>query len=205
MKKQVVFIHGGEAYRNYEDFLFDLQHEDIGDPLVERSKRWQQDLRQTLGDAYEVFKPSMPNSQNAKYLEWKIWFERHFQFFRDDIVLIGHSQGGMFLTKYLSEQEVPFKISALFLLGAVFTTDELINDSKEDGGDFIFDTSKVGELAEKAQKIYIFHSKDDFVVPYEHALKFKAVLTEAELVTFQDKNHFLIPEFPELIDKIKSI
>jgi predicted alpha/beta hydrolase family esterase len=205
MKKQVVFIHGGEAYSNYEDFLYDLQHEEISNPLSDREKRWHQDLRSVLGDECEVFKPSMPNSQNAKYLEWKIWFERHFQFLRDEVVLVGHSQGGMFIAKYLSENQPPFKIKALFLLGAVYTTDRPINDSREDGGDFAFDTSRVGELAKKAQKIYIFHSKDDFVVPYEHALKYKEALPEAELVAFEDKNHFLIPEFPELIEKIKGI
>jgi uncharacterized protein len=205
MKKQVVFIHGGEAYSNYDDFIFELQHTEISNPLVDREKRWHQDLRTTLGDEYEVFKPSMPNSQNAKYLEWKIWFERHFQFFRDGIILIGHSQGGMFLAKYLSENTPPFTISAVFLLGAVYTTDTPINESKEDGGDFIFDTNKVSHVAEKANKVYIFHSKDDFVVPYEHSLKYHAALPQAELITFEDKNHFLIPEFPELIQKIKSL
>jgi pimeloyl-ACP methyl ester carboxylesterase len=205
MKKQLVFIHGGEAYSNYDDFLYDLQNEDIGDPLAERSKRWHQDLRNVLDEEYEVFKPSMPNSQNAKYLEWKIWFERHFQFLRDGVTLIGHSQGGMFLVKYLSENGTPFKVNTLFLLGAVYTVDSPINDSKEDGGDFAFDTSRVGELAIKIPKIYILHSKDDFVVPYEHALKYKEALPAAELVTFEDKNHFLIPEFPELIDLIKKV
>ncbi len=204
MKQQVVFIHGGEAYNNYEDFIFDLKNEDIGDPLAERSKRWNQTLKTDLGEMFEVFMPSMPNKQNAKYQEWMIWFERHFQFFLDEIILIGHSQGGMFLAKYLSENNPSFKIKALCLVGAVFTVTEPINDSKEDGGDFAFDTSRVGELAEKVENICIFHSKDDFVVPYEHALMYQAALPEAQLITFEDKNHFLIPEFPELIEKIKT-
>ena len=71
MKKQVVYIHGGEAYSNYEDFLYDLEHEDIGDPLKEASPRWKNRLRTDLPE-YEVFMPMMPNKQNAKYLEWKI-------------------------------------------------------------------------------------------------------------------------------------
>ena len=49
------------------------------------------------------------------------------------------------------------------------------------------------------------HSKDDFVVPYEHALKYKAALPEAELVTFEDKNHFLVEELPELVERIRAL
>jgi pimeloyl-ACP methyl ester carboxylesterase len=49
------------------------------------------------------------------------------------------------------------------------------------------------------------HSKDDFVVPYEHALKYKAALPAAELITFEDKNHFLVEELPELVQKIRNL
>ena len=49
------------------------------------------------------------------------------------------------------------------------------------------------------------HSKDDFVVPYEHALKYKEALPEAALLTFEDKNHFLVEELPELLTEIRKI
>ena len=42
-------------------------------------------------------------------------------------------------------------------------------------------------------------------MPYEHALKYKEVLPEAEFVSFEDKNHFLVAELPELIERIKDI
>lgn len=204
MKQQVFFIHGGEAYSNYDDFLYDLRNEDLGNPLGDIPKRWSRTLKGDLPE-YEVFTPSMPNKQNARYEEWKIWFERHFTFLRDGLILVGHSQGGMFLVKYLIENTPPFTIKALFLAAAVHVSDNKINESREDGGDFIFDTSKVGELQKKAENIVIMHSEDDFVVPFEHALRYKAALPEAELVTFSDKNHFLIEEFPELIEKIKRL
>jgi pimeloyl-ACP methyl ester carboxylesterase len=49
------------------------------------------------------------------------------------------------------------------------------------------------------------HSTDDFLVPYEHAVALKAALPEAELITFSDKNHFLVPELPELVAYIKGL
>jgi uncharacterized protein len=203
MKKQVFYIHGGMSFSQYDDFLTYLKTEPIRNlPGTEQGKRWSGSLVAELGDKYEVFAPGMPNKQNAKYLEWKIWFERHFEYLRDDLMLIGWSQGGYFLTKYLIENPAPVKIKKLFLVAAPFKPD---NFGGEDGGDFAFDTSRVGELAKKAQKIYIFHSEDDFVVPYEHALKYKEALPEAELISFSDKNHFLLPEFPELVEEIKSL
>jgi predicted alpha/beta hydrolase family esterase len=107
------------------------------------------------------------------------------------------------LAKYLTENTTPFTIKALFLVAAPFENDT--DNSKEDGGDFAFATSAVGELAKKVGSITLFHSQDDFVVPYEHALKYHEALPEAELVSFTDKNHFLVPELPQLVQKIQNL
>lgn len=203
MKQQVFYIHGGSAYSNYEAFLNDLKSEPVRDlPDAEPMKKWSNDLREGLGENFEVFIPSMPNSKNAKYEEWKIWFERYLPYLRDDLILLGWSQGAYFFAKYLIENPAPVKITALFLLAAPFAPDDF---GGEDGGDFAFDTGKVNLLSEKVEKIFILHSKDDFVVPYEHALKYKEELPNAELVTFEDKNHFLVSEFPELLAHIRTV
>jgi uncharacterized protein len=202
-KKQIVFIHGGEAFSSYDAFLNYLRTDEISDPLgLIPRKRWQQTLREVLGETYEVYMPSMPNKQNAKYLEWKIWFERHFPFLRDGVILVGHSQGGYFLAKYLSENTMPVSIRALYLLGAPFEKREDALD--EDGGDFAFDPKNLANLTSQVEDVHIFHSEDDFVVPYEHALKYKEALSQAELHTFTDKNHFILEEFPELIAHIRA-
>ena len=202
-KQQVFYIHGGTAYSDYEAYLNDLRTKEIRNlPGLEQLKKWPSSLVEDLGEQYEVFTPSMPNSSNAKYEEWKIWFERHFEYLHDDIILVGWSQGGYFLAKYLIENDTPFSIKALFLLAAPY---EPADFGGEDVGDFAFDTSRAGELANKADKIFIMHSKDDFVVPYEHALKYKKALPEAELVTFEDKTHFLVEEFPELLEKVREV
>ncbi len=200
--KQVLFIHGGSAYTEYDAFLQHLKTSELRNPTSDRPVRWSDTLRLALGHEYEVFTPSMPNKDNAKYEEWKIWFERHFEFLQDTAVLIGWSQGGWFLSKYLIENSTPFTIKALFLVAGPFESEDF---GGEDGGDFVFDTTRVGELSGKAKRIFIMHSQDDFVVPYAHALKYKNALTDAELVTFTDRNHFLQPEFPELIRMIASL
>lgn len=163
--------------------------------------RWTQTMVE-LGEEYEVFMPSMPNKQNADYEEWKIWFERHFEYLRDEVILVGWSLGGMFLAKYLSENTLPFKVSSLMLLAAPCGT--FADEQGNDCGSFQFNPEILAKLPERASKIAIFHSEDDFVVPYQHALEFKKHLPEAEFMSFTDKNHFLIPEFSELLTKIRE-
>ncbi len=201
MNKQVIFIHGGSSYSDYDTFIACLKEESI-DPFEVKEKRWHQGLAESLGDEYEVFSPRMPNADNAKYLEWKIWFEKYIQFLHDGVVLIGHSQGGYFLAKYFTENSFPVKIAALVFAAAPFEPDDF---GGEDGGDFRFDVLALPKLLKITPKIVFFHSTDDFVVPYTHAQKYKESLPDAELLTFSDKNHFLIPEFPELVAYIKGL
>lgn len=203
MKKQIVFIHGGTAFSSYDAFLQYLKTCEIKDPLEERPKRWKDTLRDDLGEEYEVFMPTMPNKQNARYDEWKIWFERHFGFLRDGVILIGHSQGGIFLLKYLSENKMPIKVGTLYLIASPGRPPQL-DGELEDGGDFVFDESRVKSIENQVEKTFIFQSTDDPVVLFTHAEKLKELLPEAELVTFEDKGHFLEEKFPELLEHIRA-
>ena len=124
MKKQVVVIHGGDTFETYEEYLNFLRGYEID---IERYKSdksdWKPWLRQGLGGGHEVILPIMPNKTNARFDEWKIWFEKFTPFLHDGAILIGHSLGGTFLAKYLSENRFPKKIKAVFLVGAVFSKD----------------------------------------------------------------------------------
>jgi uncharacterized protein len=203
MKQQILFIHGAQSFSNYEAFLDHLRTEEISDPLgLEVRRRWKSTLQEELRDTHEIYMPSMPNKQNAKYEEWKIWFERYFTFLRDGVILIGHSQGGYFLVKYLSEEKMPVVVKALYLLAAPFGPDDF---GGEDRGGFAFDPSNLPRLAEQVGAIHILHSENDPVVPYKHARKYKEALPQAKLVSFKDKNHFMLEEFPEFISLLRSL
>jgi len=201
MKKQIVFIKGGEAFSHYEDFLNYLRTVEVRDPAALEQRRWTKTLQEDLGADFEVFMPTMPNKQNAKYEEWKIWLERHFQFLHDDVVLIGHSQGGYFLLKYLSENDMPVRVRALYLLASPAGPDDF---GAEDGGDFAFETERIKDIQKNVKDVYIFHSEDDPVVPYSHATTLKGLLPNAKLITFSDRGHFLTETFPEFVEHIKA-
>ena len=203
MTKQIVYIHGGESYEDYNSFLQRLNTKEIWDlPSPQPFNKWITHFASDLGDEYVVFKPKMPNSENAKYDEWKVWFERHFEYLTNDTILIGCSLGAMFLIKYLIENKTPFSVKALFLMAAAIGE---VNSNHKDCEDFLFSLEDTYKILDKVGKIKILHSRDDFLVPYEHAEKLHASIPGSELVTFDDKNHFIVEEFPELVEEIKGL
>lgn len=204
MKKQLFYIHGGSAFSSEDKYMEYLKSVAIEPPLEDedRPQRWTDTLREDVGEDWEVFKPRMPNAKKAKYEEWKLWFERHLEWLRDGVVLLGWSQGGYFLAKYLVENEFPVKVQALFLLAAPFEPAEF---GYEDGGDFAFDTKKAAVLQKRAQQVFIMHSEDDPAVPFSHARKYHQAVPGSVLLSFKSRNHFVIEAFPELVERIKQV
>jgi predicted alpha/beta hydrolase family esterase len=113
------------------------------DPL-EFSPSWKKWLSDGLSDHFETIKIDMPNTMNAKYEEWKVWFEKYFPHIHGThhhrahrttlerveekkldphvstrLILIGHSLGGIFLMKYLSLSGFPRGVDALHLVAPV--------------------------------------------------------------------------------------
>jgi predicted alpha/beta hydrolase family esterase len=203
MKQQIFYIHGGESFQDYEAYLERLRTMDIWDlPGTEQVGKWTGTLRTDLGDGYEVFLPTMPNKNNASFTEWQIWFERHFAYLHDGVILIGCSLGAMFLMKYLTEHQPPFQVKALILMaGAV----GIPGFDTTDCAKFVVAPEALPPLSKRAAAVHILHSTDDFVVPYEHALVIAAAIPGAQLTTFHDKNHFLVPTLPEVLALIRSL
>ena len=196
MNQQILVIHGGDVFETREHFLAHLQSTelDLGRAMF---KGWKQSLPEFLGEGFEVIQPSMPNKQNAHYDEWKIWFEKYLPFLRDDVILIGHSLGGTFLAKYLSENDFPKKIRATLLVAAVFDL------SRHTLADFALELP-LTKLEQQAGEIYLFQSKDDEVVLYENVELYVQQLPNAKLISFEDRGHFHQEVFPELVDVIKT-
>ena len=108
----------------------------------------------------------------------------------------------MFLAKYLGTNDLPFRPKAIFLIAGAYALPDFPD---KDCKDFLVEPALARELVGKTDKLFIMHSKDDFVVPYEHGLALKQVVPEAEFLSFTDKNHFLVAELPELIDTLRKI
>jgi uncharacterized protein len=198
MKKQVVVIHGGNSFDSYEKFIDSLRNCEVTLESFLPRTDWKATLTQELGEDFEVLAPRMPNGHNARYEEWKIWFERMIPFIQDDgVALIGHSQGGIFLAKYLSENKFPKKIAGLFLVAAPHI------DTREIG-DFALGESLSG-VVEQCGNIHLFQSQDDPVVPFGEVERYKKEFPAAEMHLFKDREHFNQKDFPEIIKEIKEL
>lgn len=203
MKIQIVIIHGGTSFATYEDYISYLENKEIDIAKLRPRKEWKDSLSVELGDDYDVLLPRMPNGTNVRYKEWKIWFDNITKVLNDEVVLIGHSLGGIFLTKYLSENIFPKKIIVTILVAAPFDDAEGA-DGKESLADFILPSS-LAKFAAQCDKIYLLHSENDPVVPFAQLEKYKNVLPNAKAVIFKDREHFNQETFPEIIDIIKSV
>ena len=200
--KQFIYIGGWNRFPDIESLCKDLEKRDYN-PFEEKKRRsdW---LKVQLVWDYQMIKPNMPNRDMASYRVWKIWFEKIFPYLNEeDLVLIGHSLWWNFLMKYLGENTFPKKIKQLHLVAAVVDgSDRPAN--KQYLWDFAFEANTIANLENKAENIFIYHSTDDPVVPYSHAQKIKAYLPNAKLMTFTDRGHFSLPEFPELLENIRK-
>jgi uncharacterized protein len=198
MKKQIVIIHGGDTFATQEEYLDFLRNYEID---IERYKTnkddWKPWLRKILKETYGVIIPQMPNKTNAKYEEWKLWFEKFIPFLNDGVILIGHSQGGIFLAKYLSENQFPKKIGAVMLVSAPY--------DKDCEGYPVLSFSLPSTLDLQTDKIYLYHSKDDPVVPFSALEQYKNALSNAQVRIFEDRKHLNQEEFPELLSDIQAL
>lgn len=199
MKKQVVVIHGGGTYKTYKEYIVYLRSLKI-DLDSYRRKEWKDSLSDRLGKGFEVFLLKMPNPTNAQYNEWKILFNKIARLLENNVILIGHSLGGVFLAKYLSENKFPKKILASILVAAPYGQ----KDIKEFLGDFVV-SNNLKKFRKQGGKIFLYHSKDDPIVPYINLGKYQKALPEAVVKVFKNREHFSQTEFPELVEEIKKV
>ena len=119
-KKQILVIHGGTTYRDHASYVQALLNKTPKLDWILSRRDWKNELQDQLGDNFLVYTPRMPESDNAQYDDWKLWFEKIVDMLEDDFFVIGHSLGGIFLAKYLSENKVAKRIMKTFLIAAPF-------------------------------------------------------------------------------------
>lgn len=197
--QQIIVIHGGTTFQDYDTYLKFLSEKKLDIDRFIYRPMWKELLQKNLGNEYQVMLPSMPNSTNARYSEWKLWFENISNLFSDDCILIGHSLGAVFLAKYLSENSLTAKIKATILIAAPYD-----DESAEDLTDFKL--IKISErLTKQAGRIVFFNGIDDPVISSSDLHKYQNQLPSAEFNLLSAPDHFVRADFPELINLLKKI
>ena len=196
---QVLLIHGGMTFKNRKDYLKWLKTRKI---FIRPRLSWSGNyLSEKLGKGFEIIRPRMPLSENAKYREWKIYFEKHIPYLKNNIILVGSSLGGIFLAKYLSENKFPKTILSTYLVCPPY--DDALPEEDLVGGFAL--KSSLSRLDKSSKNLYLMFSEDDDVVPVSHAKKYAKKLKNARIIIYKSKSgHFKIPKFPEIIKMIKD-
>lgn len=196
--KQILIIHGGTSFNTYQSYMKYLNDKSVTYDKILYHQGWKEWLAHEMPDT-DVLLPSMPNPLNAVYDEWVVYFEKIMPLLSDDVRLVGHSLGAMFLAKYLDSHTLTHPVRQLILISGGYD-----DESSEELGSFKVLSAK--NVIRSAQDIHLFHSEDDPVVPFSELAKFQRDIPSAKLHIFTDKGHFFAasPTFPELLELLQQ-
>ena len=198
-KPQIIFVHGGNSFGTSAEFYEYLRSCEF-DPYKPERVRWRNTIAANLATSHESHFLQMPNAMNADYTAWAIWFDKMIPFMRDGAILVGHSLGGGFLLRYLTENKLSVTVAQLHLVAPVIDN---VDCAGVDG--FTIDIATWPGFAATIGALHFWHSSDDDSVPIHHSERLVVKCQEATTHYFTDRGHFLQSEFPELEAVIKSI
>lgn len=138
--------------------------------------------------------PEIPEAYNPQYDLWKREFERFP--INEETTLVGHSCGGGFLVRWLTENKV--KVGKVVLVAPWLDPDR---SKTTDFFEFEIDSKAV----DRVRELHVLVSDDDDADIHESVEKIMNVLPKAKIHRFRDKGHFTFGQmktdkFPELLD-----
>lgn len=198
-KQQILHIHGGMPKSTHEAYLEMISQWDYV-PDSEKVIRWSKNYSNFLDSNFEILRPQMPNGHFASYKAWDIWFQKIVPYIKNDVVLVGHSLGGGFLMKWLSENILDINIKALHLVAPTFDykyKDYPLGDFENSSFPGIFFKNNIAT-------VHLYHSKDDPEVPIIESENYSQQIPNSQFHIFEDRGHFLDETFPELFKNIEN-
>jgi predicted alpha/beta hydrolase family esterase len=144
----------------------------------------------------EMFQGYMPN-----YEHWKIEFERYDV--TPETILVGHSCGGGFLVRWLSENSEA-QVGKVVLVAPWFDP----NKTKGEDNDF-FDFEIDRTLLDRTAGITIFNSTNDEEAVHTTVKQIQSAISGIKYTEFKDMGHFCLDDFggeafPELLEETIS-
>lgn len=147
---------------------------------------------------HEVVVLDLPNPEAPESEVWlKMLADELCPLTQDDI-LVGHSLGGAAVLRFLDNAEARTLPKGVVTIAAPW----FINHEQLRAFfpmDFDYDV-----IAWKAKLFTVIHSKDDKIVPFDHAEKYQKML-HANLVATESDGHFQGAQYPIILDEIQKI
>jgi uncharacterized protein len=187
-RRRAVILHGRPDVDEYFSQEFPSQSNSHWLPWLQK---------QLLVRGYEAQTPEVADSYQPSYGRWSAELERNLT--DQPMTLVGHSCGGGFLIRWLSEHP-DFQVDTLALVAPWLDPDRV---STTDFFDFVIDDS----LPKRVERFHLFHSRDD----QESIQKSVSILREhyPDMIQhlYDDMGHFCYSnmgteEFPDLLSAI---
>jgi len=157
---------------------------------------WEPMLERSLGPGYLVKAPRMAKPAQPHY---RTWARRIAQLITGmtNPVLVGHSVGASVLLKYLTEEAPLPPFTGLFLIATPFWGPDFLEFALP---------SDFGTRLRDVTTIYLYHSRDDSEVPFEHLERYRRALPQAIVRALDGRGHeFNEAKFPELAADIRAV
>ena len=156
-------------------------------------------LRDELHQAgFDVLAPELPFSGEPELFEWLKAMEEQVGRIEADDIILGHSLGAVMALRYLEAAEMTGTPRALILVAAPWT------HKRKEMQSFFMSDFDADVLMWKAKDFIIVHSKDDELVPFDHAKKYRDIL-RGKLLERKGEDHYMGEKYPILLQLIKKL
>ena len=185
--KRAIIIHGYNNKSEFEDTTRPSASNDHWIPWLQR---------QLLLNGIEAQTPEMPGFYKPNYEQWKDTLEMFHP--DEETILVGHSCGGGFLVRWLSENSKK--------VGKVVLVAPWIDPTKAIDPEF-FNFEIVSDISSRTNGLSVMYSTDDHPEIVTTIETLKQELENVNFIEFQDKGHFVFnslnsEQFPELLEVI---
>ncbi len=188
--KKAIIIHGYNDKTEYEDTSRPAPSNDHWIPWLQR---------QLLLRGIETQTPEMPGFYEPNYEKWKEMIERFSP--DEDTIIVGHSCGGGFIVRWLSENKQ--KIGKVVLVAPWLDPTKVI-----DSEFFNFEIDQ--NISDRTSGLTVMYSDDDHPEILKSIEILKSKLKNVEFQEFHGKGHFTLSclktdKFPELLEEILRV
>ena len=185
--KNAIIVHGTPGKEEYYSDKYPSSSNQYWIPWLQK---------QLLIKGIYTQTPEMSDAYKPDYKKWKKEFNRYDV--DENSILIGHSCGGGFLVRWLSENKT--KVNKVILVAPWLDPDREKTTS-------FFDFKIDPEITKRVSEVHIMFSEDDYRDILTSVETIRKALPDAQIHTFKNMGHFIFGdmkkcEFPELLELI---
>lgn len=181
---QVLFIQGAGGGAHAED------------------KKLAANLGQRLGPDYDIRYPAMPNEDSPEVERWCVAIASALAAMTNPALIVGHSLGASILLKTLSEIDIARAIAGIFLIATPYWGGD---GWRYEGFERLALREGFASTLPPGAPIFLYHSRDDVVVPFAHLGLYVQHLPQATIRDLDGRGHQLNNDLSEVAGDVRSL